>query len=147
MADDLEDRKNDMWNMDEVRSTGASSETSDNVDSSDTSDGSEVDESEEDNSDISNISDTFDTFAEGSTVRELAIDAEAKQLAVRDLHNVNVYLYESIYRDMVAKFKELDAEYFQQHGDELSKNKEFFNAVFRAGLQSPQLREELELEE
>ena len=140
MADDLEDRKNDMWNMDEVRSTGASSETSDNVDSSDTSDSSEVDESEEDNSDISNISDTLDTFAEGSTVRELAIDAEAKQLAVRDLHNVNVYLYESIYRDMVAKFKELDAEYFQQHGDELSKNKEFFNAVFRAGLQSPQLR-------
>ncbi|RBI58642.1 hypothetical protein DMJ13_26340 [halophilic archaeon] len=76
----------------------------------------------------------------------MAADAEEKGFAVRDLHNVNVYLYEDIYREMVAEFKDLDSEYFREHGDELSKNKEFFNAVFRAGLQSPQLREELELE-
>lgn len=126
MADDLEERKEEMWGMSEVRSTGASS----------------------DKEDISNTKETSDTEdkAEGETVRELAIDAEEKELAVRDLHNVNVYLYEEIYRDMVTTFKDLDSDYFQHHGDELSKNKEFFNAVFRAGLQNPQLREELELE-
>lgn len=47
---------------------------------------------------------------------------------------------------MVATFKDLDSEYFAEHGEELSKNKEFFNAVFRAGLQSSQIREELEEE-
>ena len=82
---------------------------------------------------------------EGDTVREMALDAKAKGLAVRDLHNVNVYLYEDIHREMVSMFKALDAEYYQEHGEDLSKNKDFFNAVFRAGLNSPRLREELEL--
>ena len=50
------------------------------------------------------------------------------------------------YYELDGEFKQLDAEYFQQHGDELSKNKELFNAVFRAGLNSPQLRDELGLD-
>jgi len=156
MADDLDERKEDMWGMDEVRSTGASSEAVDTQDSSDTAERGPP-ATTDDNSDTSdasdtthtsNTSDTEDTAdVSGETVRQLAIDAQRKQLAVRDLHNVNVYLYESIYREMVATFKQLDSEYFQQHGDELSKNKEFFNAVFRAGLNSPQLRQELELDD
>ena len=168
MSNDLDKRKEETWGMNEVRSTGASSERSDVSDisgtagSSDTSDTSETgadassdtaDSSDESQpEDISDTSDTVDTSdtgqrpeAVGDTVRQLAIDAHGKDLAVRDLHNVNVYLYESIYREMVAAFKELDAEYYQHHGEELAKNKEFFNAVFRAGLSSPQLREELEL--
>ncbi|MWG34041.1 hypothetical protein [Halomarina oriensis] len=156
MADDLDERKEDMWGMDEVRSTGASSEAVDTQDSSDTTERG-TPPTTDDNSDTSDASDTTHTSkasvtsdtteASGETVRQLAIDAQRKQLAVRDLHNVNVYLYESIYREMVATFKQLDSEYFQQHGDELSKNKEFFNAVFRAGLNSPQLRQELELDD
>lgn len=156
MVDDLDERKEDMWGMDEVRSTGASSEAVDTQDSSDTTERG-TPPTTDDNSDTSDASDTTHTSkasvtsdtteASGETVRQLAIDAQRKQLAVRDLHNVNVYLYESIYREMVATFKQLDSEYFQQHGDELSKNKEFFNAVFRAGLNSPQLRQELELDD
>lgn len=76
----------------------------------------------------------------------MALDADAKGIVVRDLHNVNVYLYESVYQEMRVKYKELDTEYFATHGDDLSKNKDFFNAVFRAGLQSPQLKEELEID-
>ena len=155
MSDDLEERKKDTWGMSEVRSGGASSEradepgTSDIVDTEDTTDSSDTSDTDIlDNSDSSGNADAVDKAeAEGDTVRQLAMDAQEKQLAVRDLHNVNVYLYESIYRNMVSTFKQLDAEYFQQHGDELSKNKEFFNAVFRAGLNSPQLRDELELDE
>jgi hypothetical protein len=60
---------------------------------------------------------------------------------------VNVYLYDDIHREMVSMFKTLDAEYYQTHSEDLSKNKDFFNAVFRAGLNSPRLREELELKE
>lgn len=168
MTDDLEERKEETWGMNEVRSSGASSETTDpspttdteppvnTTDSQDTTDNEETSDTTEnsgieeasDLEDTDTCSDTSDTteIAEGGTVREMAIDAEAKGFAVRDLHNVNVYLYENIYREMVAEFKDLDSEYFREHGDELSKNKEFFNAVFRAGLQSPQLREELELE-
>jgi hypothetical protein len=109
-----------------------------------------------DPSDSEDASDTSDTAAkeakspisqaEGQTVRQMALEAEDKGLAVRDLHNVNVYLYESVYHDMRTKFKELDTEYYAAHGEDLSKNKDFFNAVFRAGLQSPQLQEELEIE-
>lgn len=84
--------------------------------------------------------------ADGETVRQMTLDADAKGIAVRDLHNVNVYLYESVYREMRVQYKELDTEYFAAHGEDLSKNKDFFNAVFRAGLQSPQLKEELELD-
>ena len=155
--DDLEERKQGVWSMDEVRSSSAdSSGTSDNSDTSETSD--TVDPSgTKDQSDAggSDTSDGFDSedasvaadTAVGNSVRAMSKDASRKDLAVRDLHNVNVYLYEEIYREMVATFKDLDSEYFAEHGEELSKNKEFFNAVFRAGLQSPQIREELGLKD
>ena len=152
--DDLEERKQGVWSMDEVRSGG--SDTSDIEDSSDASVSSDTadaqDLSDTDESDTSDRSDSEDASvavetATGGSVRAMSKDASRKDLAVRDLHNVNVYLYEEIYREMVATFKDLDSEYFAEHGEELSKNKEFFNAVFRAGLQSPQIREELELKD
>lgn len=195
--DELEDRKGDLWSMDEVRGGGTSTtdteDTSDTSDTSgdesvattskteeppDTSDGSETadhtnnsdtsdtesasttsdGEDTTDPSDTSGASDTSDTpdttsdidesvaEADGETVRQMALNADEKGIVVRDLHNVNVYLYESVYREMRVKYKELDAEYFAAHGEDLSKNKDFFNAIFRAGLQSPQLKEELEIE-
>jgi hypothetical protein len=185
--DDLEERKDEIWSMDEVRGGGGAasadttdaavsedtSEPDDEADSSDTSDTddtvdeeststeSEVEDTPDteavsESSDSEDTSDTSDTSvkdeegpvsqAEGETVRQMALDAEDKGLAVRDLHNVNVYLFESVYHDMRTKFKELDTEYYAAHGEDLSKNKDFFNAVFRAGLQSPQLKEELEIE-
>lgn len=185
--DELEERKDEIWSMDEVRGGGggASADTADAAMSEDTSDasepGDEADSSdtsdtdgtinEESTSTESEVEDTPDTEAvsessdsedtsdtsvkdeerpvsqaEGETVRQMALDAEDKGLAVRDLHNVNVYLFESVYHDMRTKFKELDTEYYAAHGEDLSKNKDFFNAVFRAGLQSPQLKEELEIE-
>ena len=182
--DDLEERKGEIWSMDEVRSGGgaATTDTGDGTASKDTSDTSNPDNNSDpsDSSDIDDtvdeeldsikseakdISDTSDRSnspdgedtpredqedpileAEGDTVRQMALDAEDKGLTVRDLHNVNVYLFESVYHDMRTKFKELDTEYYAAHGEDLSKNKDFFNAVFRAGLQSPQLKEELEIE-
>lgn len=179
--DDLEDRKGELWSMDEVRSGGASATTDaeeagvkkdtsvtsgsdDEAESSaistteDIADGASA-STETDTSDQSDTSDQLDTEtasveaeeepalqAQGETVRQMARDAENKGLAVRDLHNVNVYLFEGVYHDMQTKFKELDTEYYAAHGEDLSKNKDFFNAVFRAGLQSPQLAEELEIE-
>jgi len=177
--DDLEERKSDVWSMDEVRGAGGeTAETSDTPDTakeesaattsdttettdisktSDTSDTSddEASSSISDSEDTTDTSDTPDTESEiddtaveadGETVRQMALDADKKGIVVRDLHNVNVYLYESVYQEMRTKYKELDTEYFATHDEDLSKNKDFFNAVFRAGLQSPQLKEELELE-
>jgi hypothetical protein len=164
--DDLEERKGDLWSMDEVRGGGtattdtedtseneAASTTSDTAEPTDTSDISDTEDTadtsgEESSSTTPDAKDTddFSTEADGETVRQMALDADAKGIAVRDLHNVNVYLYESVYREMRVKYKELDTEYFAAHGEDLSKNKDFFNAVFRAGLQSPQLKEELEID-
>jgi len=185
--DDLEERKDEVWSMDEVRGGGGaasadttdaavSEDTSEPDDEADSSDASDTDDAVDegststepevedtpdteavsessDSEDTSDISDTSvkreeepASQAEGETVRQMALDAEDKGLAVRDLHNVNVYLFESVYHDMRTKFKELDTEYYAAHGEDLSKNKDFFNAVFRAGLQSPQLKEELEIE-
>ena len=179
--DGLEERKGEIWSMDEVRG-GGSAATTDNADVAVSEDSSETSSPEDetntpdisDTSDItgtvdedssstvsetgaaSETSDTADTSVEseeeppsqakGETIRQMALDAENKGLAVRDLHNVNVYLFESVYHDMRTKFKELDTEYYEAHGEDLSKNKDFFNAVFRAGLQSPQLKKELEIE-
>lgn len=185
--DDLKERKDEVWSMDEVRGGGGaasadttdaavSEDTSEPDDEADSSDASDTDDAVDEGStstepevedtpdteavsessgaeDTSDISDTSvkgeeepASQAEGETVRQMALDAEDKGLAVRDLHNVNVYLFESVYHDMRTKFKELDTEYYAAHGEDLSKNKDFFNAVFRAGLQSPQLKEELEIE-
>ncbi|WP_157972522.1 hypothetical protein [Saliphagus sp. LR7] len=185
--DDLDERKGELWSMDEVRSGGGSatadpeeaevredtsvppgsddeanssydSDTEDTVDGASATTESKIKDSSDTSepSDLSDTSDTEDTSvkveedpalqAHGETVRQMAIDAENKGLAVRDLHNVNVYLFESVYHDMRTKFKELDTEYYAAHGEDLSKNKDFFNAVFRAGLESPQLKEELEIE-
>jgi hypothetical protein len=167
--DDLEERKGDLWSMDEVRGSGtattdtedtseneAASTTSDTAEPTDTSDISDTEvtkdtadtSGEESSSTMPDAKDTddFSAEADGETVRQMALDADAKGIAVRDLHNVNVYLYESVYREMRVKYKELDTEYFAAHGEDLSKNKDFFNAVFRAGLQSPQLKEELEID-
>ena len=176
--DELEERKGEIWSLDEVRGGGRTG-TGDTTDTPE--DESTVDtQSQEDKTDTADISDTSDTEdtvnegassamsktednsdtsdttvatedesvlqAEGETVRQMVVDAENKGLAVRDLHNVNVYLFESIYHDMRTTFKQLDTEYYETHGEDLSKNKDFFNAVFRAGLQSPQLKEELEIE-
>ncbi|WP_227378117.1 hypothetical protein [Haladaptatus halobius] len=127
---------------------------------SDTIDAKEDEKGESATSDTSSTTDTSDTSvaeeteatadteprAVGSTVREMALDAEEKGLAVRDLHNVNVYLYENIHDEMISTFKRLDSEYYHAHGEDLSKNKDFFNAVFRAGLNSPQLKEELNID-
>lgn len=177
--DELEQRKEEVWSLEEVR--GGSADTTDPVDTevtedteattdtsqpadtedttdtekpSDTTDTEVTTDTEgggssgSETSDNSVTSDTADTKrAVGTTVRQMAIDAEEKGLTVRDLHNVNVYLYESIYEEMISTFKQLDSEYFQEHGEDLTKNKDFFNAVFRAGLSSSQLREELELVE
>jgi len=183
--DELEERKSDVWSMDEVRGGGTKtkdtedtsdtadeesasirSDTVEDADAPDTSDTSDIedtsdDESSSPTSDVEDAEDTADTSdmpdtsgeiddtaleADGETVRQMALDADAKGLVVRDLHNVNVYLYESVYQEMRVKYKELDTEYFAAHGEDLSKNKDFFNAVFRAGLQSPQLKEELEID-
>lgn len=152
---DLEERADDVWSMDEVRSgdteRSEGAETSQTADTADTSDTSKT----SDTVDTAGAADTDGTEAteetdgvqsiEGRTVREMAVDADNKGLSVRDLHNVNVYLYEDIYQEMMHRFKELDAMYFQEHGEDLSKNKDFFNAVFKAGLNSEQLEEELEL--
>jgi hypothetical protein len=133
------------------KNESGTSAVSDTEDTSDTIDSKEDESATSDTTDTSVTTDT-ETIADtepqavGSTVREMALDAEEKGLAVRDLHNVNVYLYESIHEEMISTFKRLDSEYYQAHGEDLSKNKDFFNAVFRAGLNSPQLREELDID-
>jgi hypothetical protein len=204
--DELKERANDLWELDEVRGGGdastveevdsetSTSDTADSSDSSDTDDPGDTPEkpasdtadtpdassktdtqrgtgetdTETVRSDTVDTADTKDTTDssptddstdrgasrpprgtvtdEDPTVRQLWRSAETEGVTVRDLHNVNVYLYEDIYDEMRRRFKQLDAEYLDVHGEDLSKNKAFFNAVFRAGLNSPELREELELD-
>jgi hypothetical protein len=80
----------------------------------------------------------------GDTVRQMALAAE--ELTVRDLRNLNVYLFPKIEREMHRVHKLLDAEFYDQHGSDLDMNKHFFNAIFRVALRNDEeLREELEL--
>lgn len=118
--------------------TTETAETAKTKDTADRTDGAETT--------TASVTPPANPTATGATVREMAQDADAKDLAVRDLHNVNVYLYEDVYQNMQVTYKELDTEYFAQHGEDLSKNKDFFNAVFKAGIESPQLKEELGIE-
>lgn len=167
MSDDLDNRKQQMWNMEEVRGGDTdidapgtqdtadtpdtagtvgkedTSGTTDSPDAQDTTDGSDTEDTED-------VTDTADTPADvpaDASIRELFLAAQEQGLTVDDLRNVNVYLFDRVHSEMNDLLAEVNYRAMKQRGDEVQMNKEFFNAIYRvAARHEDEVLAELELE-
>lgn len=167
MSDDLDNRKQQMWNMEEVRGgqtdigssdmadTKGTPGTTDNSDTSDTPDTKDI----SDKPDTTDTTDTTDTDGSPDTagtpadvppdasIRELFLAAQDQGLTVDDLRNVNVYLFDRVHSEMNNLLAEVNYRAMKQRGDEVQMNKEFFNAIYRvAARHEDEVLDELELD-
>jgi hypothetical protein len=158
MSDDLDNRKQQMWNMEEVRSGDTDIDNPDTADDPDTKDVADTADSSDtvdttdtkDKVDREDTADTTDTIPEAppdASIRELFLASQEQGLTVADLRNVNVYLFDRVHGEMNDLLAEVNYRAMKQRGEEVQMNKEFFNAIYRvAARHEDEVLAELELE-
>ena len=162
MSDELDDRKDQIWKMEEVRSGDTdvkdpdTPDTPDAPDAADTADtpvtlGNQDSPDTEDAVDTKDTSDGSDTNGDfpppDATIRELFLAAQNQGLTVGDLRNVNVYLFDQVHTEMNNLLAEVNYRAMKQRGQEVQMNKEFFNAIYRVAAQhEDEVLSELELD-
>ena len=68
-----------------------------------------------------------------------------EQKSVKDRPSVLMYLPEELHSDLDIRFDELNAQYKREHGEALEKNRDYYPAVIKAGLESKDIKEILDL--
>jgi len=66
-------------------------------------------------------------------------DVAPEQRRVRDTTGRTFYVGEDTLDDLDALYKELEFRYYQEHGDDLPKNKQFYPALFDVVVENPEL--------
>ena len=65
---------------------------------------------------------------------------------VEETHDLHMYLPESRYRELMSMYKRLDGEYYAETGEELEKNRQYFDAIVSTALEhDDELRDRLGL--
>lgn len=167
MSDDLNDRKQRMWNMEEVRGGDTDIDDSDTEDTPDTEGTADTavathaadtpgtqDTADSTDTDgrtgttgTEDTPDTVDTLPADASIRELFLAAQDQGMTVDDLRNVNVYLFDRVHAEMNDLLAEVNYRAMKQRGDEVQMNKEFFNAIYRvAARHEDEVLEELDLD-
>jgi len=70
---------------------------------------------------------------------------ERKHKSVKDRPSVLMYLPEELHSDLDIRFDELNAQYKREHGEALEKNRDYYPAVIKAGLEGKDIKEVLDL--
>ena len=70
---------------------------------------------------------------------------ERKKKSVKDRPSVLMYLPEELHSDLDIRFDELNAQYKREHGDALEKNRDYYPAVVKAGLEGKDIKDILDL--
>jgi len=68
-----------------------------------------------------------------------------EQKSVKDRPSVLMYLPEEIHSDLDIRFDELNAQYKREHGEALEKNRDYYPAVIKAGLEGKDITKVLDL--
>jgi hypothetical protein len=68
-----------------------------------------------------------------------------EQKSVKDRPSVLMYLPEDLHSDLDIRFDELNAQYKREHGEALEKNRDYYPAVIKAGLEGEDIKEVLDL--
>lgn len=66
-------------------------------------------------------------------------DVAPQQRSVRDTTGRTFYVGEDTLDELDALYKELEFRYYQEHGDDLPKNKQFYPALFDVVVENPDL--------
>mgnify|MGYP006303337873 CR=1 FL=1 len=72
-------------------------------------------------------------------------DPETDEESVKDRPSVLMYLPEETRRELDIRFDELNARHKREHGEPLEKNRDYYPAVIRAGLEGERVEDVLEL--
>ena len=64
---------------------------------------------------------------------------------MKDRPSVLMYLPEELHSDLDIRFDELNAQYKREHGEALEKNRDYYPAVIKAGLEGEDIKEVLDL--
>ena len=68
-----------------------------------------------------------------------------EQKSVKDRPSVLMYLPEDLHNDLDIRFDELNAQYKREHGEALEKNRDYYPAVVKAGLEGKDIKDILDL--
>ena len=68
-----------------------------------------------------------------------------EQKSVKDRPSVLMYLPEDLHSDLDIRFDELNAQYKREHGEALEKNRDYYPAVVKAGLEGKDIKDILDL--
>lgn len=66
---------------------------------------------------------------------------------VKSRTNVNMYLPDGLVDELQIRFDELNAQYRREHGEAMEKNRDYYPAVVKAGLEGKELKEILDIKE
>ena len=71
--------------------------------------------------------------------------AQPDELSVKDRPSVLMYLPEDVRQELDIRFDELNAKYKREHGEALEKNRDYYPAVIKAGLEGKDLEDVLDI--
>ncbi len=64
---------------------------------------------------------------------------------IKDRPSVLMYLPEELHQELDLKFDELNLEYKKETGESLQKNKDFYPAIIKAGLEGKDIKDILDI--
>ena len=70
---------------------------------------------------------------------------ETKSESVKDRPSVLMYLPEEVHEELDIRFDELNAKHKRAHGEKLEKNRHYYPAVVKAGLEGSDLEDVLDI--
>ncbi len=65
--------------------------------------------------------------------------------SIKDRPSVLMYLPEELHQELDLKFDELNLEYKKETGESLQKNKDFYPAIIKAGLEGKDIKDILDI--
>jgi hypothetical protein len=71
--------------------------------------------------------------------------AQPDEPSVKDRPSVLMYLPKDIRQELDIRFDELNAKYKREHGEALEKNRDYYPAVIKAGLEGKDLEDVLDI--
>ena len=71
--------------------------------------------------------------------------SKTAQASVKDRPSVLMYLPEELHTELDIRFDELNARYKREHGEALEKNRDYYPAIVKAGLEGTDIEDILDL--
>lgn len=113
---------------DELKSRFGGREESETAESSEPSEEAETEKTEE----TTEMSQTSGT-------------AKTAKSNVKERSNVNMYLPDDLVNELSITFDELNAQHKREHGEPLEKNRDFYPAIVKAGLEGKDVKDVLDI--